>query len=325
MTDTNLRYGAAACQTDFPLPMKHTEIRPAVDRMLEMIDFGIEGYAPFYPLRLFVFPEFAHTGPAYHTLKELHDHLAMPIPNEHTERYIEKAKEQNIYIQTGSFLEKDDKYPGAVFNTTVLIGPDGILSRYRKINPFLPLELHTSPHDIPDYEEELFPVADTPIGKMGAVICYDWLFPENLRQLAFNGAEILIRVSAYMEPFGPKAPMDWWTVVNRCRALENMCYVVASNQGATMRNFPPYSWPGGSMVVDFDGRILTEADPGSGERIVVGPIDLAALRAAREYRTGHTFLQHLRPDCYRVPEGLTFPKGTFSGNGQQQAAEPAKK
>jgi predicted amidohydrolase len=52
------------------------------------------------------------------------------------------------------------------------------------------------------------------------------------------------------------------------------------------------------MIVDFDGRILSQADPGPGEKIVVGPIDLAALRAERLRRRGHHFLSHLRAEAY---------------------------
>ncbi len=128
-------------------------------------------------------------------------------------------------------------------------------------------------------------------------ICYDWLFPEALRQLTANGAEVLIRVSAYMDPWGATPPMDWWTVVNRCRALENVAYVVAANQGASLAHYPPFSWPGGSMVVDFDGRILAQADPGPGEKIVVAAVDVDALRHERAVRRGH---QNARPPAQRV-------------------------
>ncbi len=158
-------------------------------------------------------------------------------------------------------LERDDNYPGVVFNTTCLIGPGGVLYKYRKVNPWIPYEVHASPHDLPGYDEPLFPVADTEIGRIGCAICYDWLFPEAMRQLAANGAEVLVRVSAYMDPWGATPPMDWWTLVNRCRAVENTAYVVAANQGASLKHYPPYSWPGGSMVVDFDGRVLAEATP----------------------------------------------------------------
>jgi predicted amidohydrolase len=204
-------------------------------------------------------------------------------------------------------IEADPKYPGVVFNATCLIGPEGILYKYRKVNTWIPFEIQTSPHDLAGYAEPLFPVAETPIGKIGCAICYDWLFPEAMRQLAANGADVMVRVSAYMDPWGATEPMDWWTVVNRCRALENVAYVVAANQGAALRRFPPYSWPGGSMVVDFDGRILAQASPGPGERIVVAPLDISALRHERSVRRGHHMLAHLRTEAYPVYRRHVFP------------------
>jgi predicted amidohydrolase len=87
-------------------------------------------------------------------------------------------------------------------------------------------------------------------------------------------------------------------VVNRCRAIENMAYVVAANQGASLAHYGPFSWPGGSMVVDFDGRLLAQSDPGPGEKIVVAEIDLGALREARQKRLGHNPLPHLRREAY---------------------------
>ena len=62
-------------------------------------------------------------------------------------------------------LEVDPRWPGVVFNTTCLIGPEGILYKYRKVNPWIPYEVHASPHDLEGYDEPLFPVADTPIGR----------------------------------------------------------------------------------------------------------------------------------------------------------------
>ena len=292
------RYYAAACQTDFPCPAGREEISTRVDRMLAMVDGAVEGYRPFFDVRLVVFPEFAHAAPRYPTAEELLARLAVPIPNEHTDRYQRKARQLGVFIQTGTFLESDPRWPGHVFNTTCLIGPDGIAAKYRKVHPWVPWEVHTSPHDLPGYDEPLFPVAETEIGRLGAAICYDWLFPEAIRQLALAGAEVLVRVSAYMDPWGTAAPLDWWTTINRVRAIENMACVVAANQGASLRNYPPFSWPGGSMVVDFDGRVLAQAEPGGGERIVVGPVDLAALRDERRRRRGHHMLAHLRTEAY---------------------------
>ena len=309
-----IRYSAAACQTDLANPTDRTGMRHNTDRMLSMIDSAVAGAAPFLPVRLVVFPEFAHAAPVFATPRELLDKLAVPIPNEHTTRLVDKAREHDIYIQSGTMLEVDSRWPGVVFNATCLIGPTGILSKYRKVNPWIPYEVHASPHDVPGYDEPLFPVIETPIGRLGCAICYDWLFPEALRQLTANGAEVLIRVSAYMDPWGATEPMSWWTIVNRCRALENTAFVVAANQGASLRHYPPYSWPGGSQIVDFDGRMLAEASPGPGERIVIAPIDITALRHERSLRSGHQMLAHLRTEAYPVYSQHQYPPASVPGD-----------
>lgn len=316
----HIRYSVAACQTDLPNPIERRQMRANTDRMLSMIDSAVAGSAPFLPVRLVVFPEFAHCAPVFPTVGELRK-LAVQIPNEHTELMEQKAREHGIYVQTGSMLETDSKWPDHIFNTTCLIGPEGMLYKYRKVNTWIPYEVHTSPHDLEDYDEPLFPVADTAIGRIGCATCYDWLFPEVLRQLAANGAEVLVRVSAYMDPWGATEPMDWWTVVNRCRAIENTAYVVAANQGASLKMYPPYSWPGGSQVVDYDGRVLAQASPGPGERIVVAPIDITALRHERETRRGHHMLAHLRTEAYPVYTTHIYPPKLEDDSGSQHSYE----
>ena len=291
-------YYAAACQTDFAAPTDRSEIASRTRRMCEIVEQTITGYEPFFDVRLLAFPEFAHAVPIYQTVAELRRRLAVPVPNEHTDAYARLAKKYGCWIQTGTFIESDPQHPEYVFNTTALVGPTGVISKYRKVNPWIPWEVHASPHDVPDYDAEPFPVADTEIGRIGVAICYDWLFPETIRQIAFNGAEVIVRVSAYMDPWGTSVPMDWWTLVNRTRALENTAYVVASNQAASLANYPPFSWPGGSMVVDYDGRILAQADSGSGEQVVVAPLNIDALRAERERRIGHDLRGHLRSEMH---------------------------
>jgi predicted amidohydrolase len=322
-------YYAAACQTDFPSPANRDEIADRTRRMCEMIEQTITGYEPFFDVRLLAFPEFAHAAPAYPTVGELKRRLALPVPNEHTDAYQRLAKKYGCYIQTGTFLEIDPAYPEHVFNTTVLIGPGGMLGKYRKVNPWIPWEVHASPHDVAGYDAEPFPVFDTELGKLGVAICYDWLFPETIRQIAFNGAELIVRVSAYMDPWGATEPMDWWTLINRTRALENSVYVVAANQGASLANYPPFSWPGGSMVVDFDGRILAQADPGPGEKIVVAPIDIARLRGERERRLGHDMRAHLRSEIHpylATPRLAPASAGeTLSTEGHKERIRDAKK
>lgn len=284
--------------------------------MLEMAEQTIGGYEPFFDVRLLVFPEFAHAAPVYLTVKELREHLAVELPNEHVDRYVAFCQRHGCFMQTGSFIERDPAWPECLFNTTLLVGPGGVLSRYRKLNPWIPWEVHASPHDLPGYTEPILPVIETEIGRLGCAICYDWLFPETIRQLAFDGCEVAIRVSAYMDPWGATAPLDWWTLFNRARAAENTLFVVAANQGASMAGYPPFSWPGGSMVVDFDGRILAQADPGPGEKVVVAPIDLAQLRAERTRRRGHDMRAHLRSEAFTYLSRPWLARGHAEGKSE---------
>ena len=315
-------YYAAACQLNQPNPRRREEMSANTSRMLALLEQTVVGYEPFHDVRLCVFPEFAHAAPIYATAEELLEKLAVEIPNEHTDRLEKCARKHGVHVQSGSFLEIDSRWPDTVFNTTCLIGPDGIIGKYRKVNPWIPFEVHASPHDLADYDEDPLPVFETELGRLAVATCYDWLFPEVLRELALKGAEVAIRISAYMDPWGATAPLDWWTVVNRCRALENMFYVVAANQGADDGNYPPFTWPGGSMIVDYDGRILAEATPGPGERVVVAPIHIEALREERRRRVGHHMLSHIRSELYpRQQERIYPPNATSAARNYEALTE----
>jgi hypothetical protein len=101
---------------------------------------------------------------------------------------------------------------------------------------------------------------------------------------------------------------------------------VAANQGASLKHYPPYSWPGGSQIVDFDGRVLAEASPGPGERIVVAPIDVSALRHERQARRGHHMLAHLRTEAYPMYASPMYPPAgrALSYEENNQRIEVAK-
>src|SRR5260221_14768963 len=107
--------------------------------------------------------------------------------------------------------------------------------------------------------------------------------------------------------------MGWWTVVTGCGGGEKVASGGGANRGESQNHYPPFSWPGGSRVVDWDGRLLAQADPGPGEKIVVAPIDISALRAERERRTGHPMLGHLRTEASPFQRQPIYKAGL--GNG----------
>lgn len=64
------------------------------------------------------------------------------------------------------------------------------------------------------------------------------------------------------------------------------------------------------MVVDYDGRILAQADPGEGEKVVVAPIDIETLREERARRRGHDMRGHLRTEVHPYMTRPIFRAGT---------------
>ena len=88
----HIRYSAAVCQTDLANPVERRGMRKNTDRILQLIDSAVIGAMPFLPVRLVVFPEFAHSAPVFEKLADLREKIAIEIPNEHTERLGKKAK-----------------------------------------------------------------------------------------------------------------------------------------------------------------------------------------------------------------------------------------
>ncbi len=116
-------------------------------------------------------------------------------------------------------------------------------------------------------------VIDSPFGKIGLGICYDLRFPEFFRYLVEQGAEIFITPAA----FTAKTGEAHWSVLLRARAIENLCYVIAPNQGGVHAN--GRQTYGHSMIVDPWGKILDCHDVGSG--MACADIDLTQLHKTR--------------------------------------------
>lgn len=114
---------------------------------------------------------------------------------------------------------------------------------------------------------------DTPAGCLGLSVCYDVRFPELYRHLQAAGAQWLIVPAAFTATTGAAH----WETLLRARAIENLCYVVASAQWGTHPN-GRQTW-GHSLIVDYWGRILTELAEGEG--VVTAALDLDAQAAAR--------------------------------------------
>lgn len=124
-------------------------------------------------------------------------------------------------------------------------------------------------------------IADTPVGKIGLSVCYDLRFPELYRKMAERGAQIFSIPSAFTAVTG----RAHWEILLRARAIENLCYVLAPNQGGTHANGRK-TW-GHGMIIQPWGEIETEIT--ESPALGVGKI---ALDELLEIRNKFPCLQH---------------------------------
>lgn len=194
----------------------------------------------------------------------------------------EQAKTHKIWLVAGTIplkLEQDDpNYDNKVYAACLVYNDEGIcVSRYDKIHLF---DVHIEMTNETYYESETLEagnkavIVDTPFGKIGLAICFDLRFPELFRQLVLKGAEIIVLPSAFTAITG-KAH---WEVLLRARAIENLCYVVASAQGGY--HVSGRETYGNSMIVDPWGVVLDRLPQGSG--YVMANIDIENTKNIRQ-------------------------------------------
>jgi len=184
------------------------------------------------------------------------------------------AKETGAWLLIGSMAIKLDA--ARLANRSFLIAPDGgIAARYDKIHMFdVDLKNGESYRESVLYRPgETAVLAELPWGVLGMTICYDLRFPYLYRALAQAGAEFLTIPSAFTVPTG----RAHWHVLQRARAIENGCFVLAPAQwGEHAEGRKTY---GHSLIIDPWGEVL--ADAGEGVGIVTAEIDPAKIAEAR--------------------------------------------
>jgi N-carbamoylputrescine amidase len=186
----------------------------------------------------------------------------------------------------------EDAGAGRRYNSAVCVTGDGVLGTYRKVHQPL------GEGDVYAAGEE-FPVVDTPVGRLGLLICDDKAFPEAARSLALSGAELVACMSAWPASRTARAARlaeDRWSrrsvLFDRARALENQVVWVSANQAGT---FGSLRFVCQAQVVDPGGEVLatTGASPGLAVADVSGALDAA--------RRTMSHLSDRRPELYREP------------------------
>jgi deaminated glutathione amidase len=202
------------------------------------------------------------------------------------------ARELGIHLLAGSIAELSD---GKAFNTSVLIGADGVdLAVYRKIHLF-DVEAGGVSYRESDHEQAGSEIVGATVAdlEIGLTVCYDLRFPELYRILALRGAQLITVPSAFTAATG----RDHWEVLVRARAIENQVFVLAPDQvGETP---PHYSSYGHSAIVDPWGVVLATAP--EEECFIAADLDFTAQDRIRESLPS---LASRRPEAYAWPQLL---------------------
>jgi len=184
-----------------------------------------------------------------------------------------------------------ERAPGGLYSSAVCVNGDGILGHHRKVH-------------VPVGERgafgagEGFAAFDTPIGRIGMLVCYDKTFPESARELALDGAGLIASLSAWpvcrVDPaFSMRRDLQvrHFNLLDQTRALENQVVWVSSNQ---VGRFGRLRFPGQSKVVDPRGRVLAKTGARAGA--AVARVDAPGVVAAARKRL--SYLEDRRPLAY---------------------------
>jgi predicted amidohydrolase len=257
--------------------------------------------------RLVVFPQFGLTGYAPGLSVDQWEAASLTLPGPETERLAEAARTAGAYVVVQA-AERHPAFPGRYFLSAAILTPEGQLDlTYRK---HYTLSTRTSPIDVLDRfvrtfgDAALYPVLDTPLGRLGVVIGAEPHWPEAGRALALRGAEVILN------PIAAAPVLDYLqrpaaAFVRAVRAFENVAYFGVANIGLPGASAPP------SQAYDYEGREIGQAPDGA-DGFALATIDIEALRAARRAPAAN-LVAEIQPDIHRGDLALAlWPANTFA-------------
>lgn len=231
------------------------------------------------PADLLVLPELAATGYEFLDHAEVAS-LAEPFGDGPTFDWLGALAASTATTLVVGYPERDGD---RLFNSCALMTPGGKAANYRKIHLFSREKVLFEPGDAPP------PVVETPAGRVGLMICYDWLFPETARLLALDGAQILAHPSNLVLSYCQRAMF--------ARCVENGLFAVTSNRiGAEERVGRRLAFTGASQVVGPRGEVLAAAPT---DQECVGSVEVELERADSKWLTAENhILKDRRADLY---------------------------
>ncbi len=249
--------------------------------------------------KLVVLPELCNTGYVFESRAEAQA-LAEPIPEgRSTQAWIETARRLDLHIVAG-ITERDGML---LYNSAVIIGPDGLIGRYRKVHLWGDEALYFAPGNLG------FPVFDTPFGRMGCHICYDCWFPESFRLAALQGAEIVCVPTNWVPIPGQDPKREAMAnIIVMGAAHSNSVFVVCADRVGTERGQP---FIGQSLIVGQTGWPVAGPASADREEILIATINLADARRKRNWNDFNQVMRDRRRDVYDEMLGSGLAPGWY--------------
>lgn len=250
---------------------------------------------------LVVLPETVTTGFSPGCPAEQLWDVITDVPGVHLDPYAALAADLGIHLCLGIYRRGPER--GVVYNSAVLLGPDGsLLGCYDKTHPFHAEDVAGGGWVTPG---RTVTVMDTDLGRVGMIVCFDGDYPELSRIQAVQGAEVILRPSALLRS------ADIWELTSRARAYDNHVYVVGAN--ATGTDAAGVHYFGNSHIVTPIGHIVAKA--ASHEGWVSATLDpheaIASLTPGSNIRQGFDHLRDRNLDLIRGHlDDLTRPAST---------------
>jgi nitrilase len=215
-----------------------------------------EAFVPLYPSNAW-----AKDATSFGGWGELWERLwenSVDVPGPLTERLVDVCRERHVHCALG-VNEREAERPGTIYNTLLVLGPEGVLSKHRKLMPTMQERIFHGIGFGGDLE-----VAETPIGRIGGLICWENRMPLARYAVYRGGPQIWLAPTA--------DDTDGWLATVRHIAIESGAFVVSVPQFIAASAFPddfPVPLPEGKDVFGNGGAAIVE--PSEGE-VIAGPL-----------------------------------------------------
>lgn len=237
---------------------------------------------------LIILPELCSTGYVFNTRKEAFE-LAEPISEGPTITcWIKKAREHNIYIVAGIAEKTESK----LYNSAVLLGPEGFIGTYRKLHLWYEEKLFFHPGDLG------LSVFDLPFGRLGMLICYDLWFPEASRILMLQGVDIICNPTNWVPPLKPvydeagRCMANYLVIAN---AHSNAVYIACADRVGVERG---QAFEGRSIIVGPSGWPLAGPASSDEEELLFADVNIVESRRFKTRTWMNDIIRDRRTDIY---------------------------